>query len=436
MKLSLLGGATDQTINVVLLDSSSPVGAGLTGITYGTTGLSAYYVRDRSAATAITLATLASPQAVHTDGGFVEIDSTNMPGVYRLDLPDAVVDAGVNSAVVMLKGAANMAPVWAELQLSRSPADVKAIDGNTTAAVAASAAWLAAVTTYGALPVNVYMISGDTTAADTFEAIIDASTTTAIAANVAKVDGDTTAASTLKTIMDASATNGIAVDATTVWDEPASNYTSTSDTMGHALYRADDNAIATLTQVATWASDGILIDDGEMGNIATEVWGTNMASYTDTAYAGGILNYVKSRTANLSPGSIAVQSPVIGAQSFSLVRGDSYTDTADFDRSVTFTVTTPLNLAHTNANVYGYFDIGSTALLVKQPVVTNTDTNVYDLQFEFTNEETVTWAASGSFDVKCWWNTETTEGDVTTIVIGTLTVSEPTYDGAEGADGV
>jgi hypothetical protein len=47
----------------------------------------------------------------------VEVDANNMPGIYRLDLPDAVCAAGVNSVVAMLKGAANMAPVPLEIQL-------------------------------------------------------------------------------------------------------------------------------------------------------------------------------------------------------------------------------------------------------------------------------------------------------------------------------
>jgi hypothetical protein len=41
-----------------------------------------------------------------------------MPGVYRLDVPDAALATGVNAVVVMLKGAANMAPCVLELELT------------------------------------------------------------------------------------------------------------------------------------------------------------------------------------------------------------------------------------------------------------------------------------------------------------------------------
>jgi hypothetical protein len=46
------------------------------------------------------------------------VEGTNLPGVYRLDLSDAVVAAGARSAVVMLKGATNMAPLTLELDLN------------------------------------------------------------------------------------------------------------------------------------------------------------------------------------------------------------------------------------------------------------------------------------------------------------------------------
>lgn len=134
MKHVITGGATDQSVMVFVADSSSPVGAGLTGLVYNSSGLTAYYARTRGTATAITLATLAAADSAHSDGGFKEIDPTNMPGVYRLDLPDAVVADGVLSAVVMLKGAASMAPVTLEIQLQPVPTDVVSIAGDETVA--------------------------------------------------------------------------------------------------------------------------------------------------------------------------------------------------------------------------------------------------------------------------------------------------------------
>ena len=116
MKRLITAGATDQTVYIFVPDSSSTTGAGLTGLAYNTASLVCYYVRDLAAATALTLATQTVTGA-HSDGGFVEVSSANTPGLYRLDLSDAVCAAGVNNVVVMLKGAANMAPVVLEIQL-------------------------------------------------------------------------------------------------------------------------------------------------------------------------------------------------------------------------------------------------------------------------------------------------------------------------------
>ena len=109
-------GDTSRIEYVFIQDSSSTTGAGLTGLAFNAAGLTAYYVRTGGLATAITLATQTANGA-YSSGGFVAVDGTNMPGVYRLDIPDAVFATGVDKAVVMLKGATNMAPLVLEYQL-------------------------------------------------------------------------------------------------------------------------------------------------------------------------------------------------------------------------------------------------------------------------------------------------------------------------------
>lgn len=123
MKLEVKTGSTNVSILVFIQDSSSTVGAGLTGLAYDTSNLVCYYAKGANTAPVqVTLATQTSTGA-HADGGFVEKDSTNMPGVYRLDLPDACFTGSHNTCIVMLKGAANMAPVALEIQnTSFSPA--------------------------------------------------------------------------------------------------------------------------------------------------------------------------------------------------------------------------------------------------------------------------------------------------------------------------
>lgn len=93
--------STDQTIYIRLRNSTT--GLAQTGLAWNSAGASAYYTRTRGSATAITLATLASPTAAHSDGGFVEVDATNAKGLYRLDLPDAAVASGVDYVLVSIE---------------------------------------------------------------------------------------------------------------------------------------------------------------------------------------------------------------------------------------------------------------------------------------------------------------------------------------------
>ena len=103
-------GDTDKSIDVFIQDSSSATGAGLTGLAHNTASLVCYYRKGATgSATALTLASQTVGGA-HTDGGFVEISSANMPGHYRLDLSDGMIDTQ-GYLHIQLKGATNMAPV-------------------------------------------------------------------------------------------------------------------------------------------------------------------------------------------------------------------------------------------------------------------------------------------------------------------------------------
>lgn len=101
---------TNVTVYVDLLQDNSGTNPGdpLTGLAYNSTGLVCYYVRPLGSATALSLATQTVTGA-HSDGGFVEVDSTNMPGKYRLDLSDAICATGVDSATITLAGYADLA---------------------------------------------------------------------------------------------------------------------------------------------------------------------------------------------------------------------------------------------------------------------------------------------------------------------------------------
>jgi hypothetical protein len=124
-KLSILAGATSVSVNLFVQNSSSTTGAGLTAIAPAAgsllTGTKCYYTfaGANAASTQIVLTVLATVGAAYSSGGIVTIDDTNLPGVVRLDLPNAVLAAAKGrSVLVMLSGGTNMAPCVLEIELT------------------------------------------------------------------------------------------------------------------------------------------------------------------------------------------------------------------------------------------------------------------------------------------------------------------------------
>jgi hypothetical protein len=93
--ITIAPGSTSQSIELYL---------GVVGLTSSTSGLAAYYNRTRTASVSIPLVARTIAQA-WTAGGFAEVDATNMPGVYRLDIPDAALAAGADDVTVVVRGA-------------------------------------------------------------------------------------------------------------------------------------------------------------------------------------------------------------------------------------------------------------------------------------------------------------------------------------------
>ena len=108
-------GATSQSVYFDILDSTSTTGGRKTGLAYNTASLIAYYTINGAAAVAITLVTQTASGA-YSSGGFVEVDATHAPGIYRLDLPNAAIASGA-SVVITLTGATGMVTASIEIQL-------------------------------------------------------------------------------------------------------------------------------------------------------------------------------------------------------------------------------------------------------------------------------------------------------------------------------
>lgn len=113
MKLSVRKQTVDFTAQVFIKNATDdPV----TGLVYNSAGLVCYYARPLATPVAVPLITQTVTGA-HADGGFVEISASNVPGLYRLDLPDAIFAVGVSHASAMLHGASGMKPKKFEFSL-------------------------------------------------------------------------------------------------------------------------------------------------------------------------------------------------------------------------------------------------------------------------------------------------------------------------------
>ena len=120
--ITIAPGSTSQSIELYL---------GATGLTASTSGLSARYNRTRTASVSIPLVARTIAQA-WTSGGFAEVDSTNMPGVYRLDVPDAALAAGADDVTIVVRGASGTNGAVMTVKLS---------SGGLTSAQTAAAVW-------------------------------------------------------------------------------------------------------------------------------------------------------------------------------------------------------------------------------------------------------------------------------------------------------
>lgn len=123
MKLTRATDATDQSVIVFLEDATSANAAGKTGI--ADTAVTAYYSRVETdndvTVAAISLSALSAITDAHTDGGWIAIDGTNMPGYYRLDIPDAVCAAGATEAQLCLKPASGTAWKQVNIEIQLNP---------------------------------------------------------------------------------------------------------------------------------------------------------------------------------------------------------------------------------------------------------------------------------------------------------------------------
>jgi hypothetical protein len=137
MKLLHKSGVSGLILRVKILDAASTTGAGKTGLAYNSTGLVIATIASNEAAatvysqaagtveTVATLGTFAAPTAGKCR--FKEMDATNHPGLYEIQLPDArFAVAGATGLIVSTSGASGAGQCDAEVQLTAvDTADVR-----------------------------------------------------------------------------------------------------------------------------------------------------------------------------------------------------------------------------------------------------------------------------------------------------------------------
>lgn len=114
MSLEVKAGTTSYSKLIFIQDSGVTTGAGKTGLVFG--NITAYYTRPGAVATAISVITQTVTGA-YSSGGFVEVDATHSPGLYRFDIPNACFAAGVPSVAISFL-ATGASPTYLEFQIN------------------------------------------------------------------------------------------------------------------------------------------------------------------------------------------------------------------------------------------------------------------------------------------------------------------------------
>jgi hypothetical protein len=92
--LTVTAGETGKSVHVYL---------GSTGVTFQTPNLTCYYARNNG--TSVNIPLVAGNASTWVSGSLYEVSAVTMPGVYKFDVPNAVIEAGATTASIMLRGA-------------------------------------------------------------------------------------------------------------------------------------------------------------------------------------------------------------------------------------------------------------------------------------------------------------------------------------------
>ena len=289
--ITIAPGSTSQSIELYL---------GVTGLTASTTGLSARYNRTRTASVDIPLVARTIAQA-WTSGGFAEVDATNMPGVYRLDVPDAALAAGADDVTIVVRGASGTNGAVMTVKLS---------SGGLTSAQTAAAVWDEPYTSHTSA--NSFGARTLLTTADNRPAAVG--TSNHIQSNVHAIVDSTAAASELSGALLHNGTDYISADLLTPVSAATSVHIGPYQLLADGL-GADqplDVNVGTATSIDVQVTDangtGIDITGATVSAKVYNSGGTLVATYAGTAtYAdNGRLSFGLTTTVTATSGTYTV----------------------------------------------------------------------------------------------------------------------------------
>ena len=266
-------GSVDVTVYFKLVDDTT--GSAKSGLTI--TAIDATYVRTRRAAVKNDLTAAASADSAHADNTAFEVDSTNAPGLYRVDFPDAAfANSSDVSQVVLITTHASCEPAMHLYDMVANVAGELAVDSITASVIAASAitaakfatgAITATVIADGAIDAATFAanaINASAIAADAIDASAIAASaitaakfaTGAIDANAIASDAIDSSAIAAGTITAAKFAAG-AITATVIADGAIDNATFAADAIGStALAASAVSEIWTTALTESYAADG------------------------------------------------------------------------------------------------------------------------------------------------------------------------------------
>lgn len=145
MKLSRKNGSTSNILRFFARDTASAAGAGKTGLTTASSSLNISTIADVEASATSYTAAGSTVESISTLGTFAaptatkcrlkEVDATNLPGVYELQLADARFAVSNATSLLVMITCSGIAPVLIEIDL-RADANVTHIKGTASAGAA------------------------------------------------------------------------------------------------------------------------------------------------------------------------------------------------------------------------------------------------------------------------------------------------------------